>query len=175
VIHDWESGRPTLRRPDTIVEKVVLADCQTEAAIPLPIIDPEIGTRTLGVRIAPSGSWTTEYEFRKKPSQDLADLMAAAQFSRDMAEIAFRQVIMPAIEYPLGTVSFTSQQCDAIQRPILQVAIRKMGYPINFPRALVFGPKELGGLGIKSVWTERCIQHISTAVGHLRQPGRVGE
>jgi hypothetical protein len=37
-----------------------------------------------------------------------------------------------------------------------------MGYPRNFPRVIVFGPKELGGLGIRSV-------------GHLRQPGRVGD
>jgi hypothetical protein len=101
--------------------------------------------------------------------------MVAAQFSRDMADIAFRRVITPAVEYPLGTASFSEKQCKSIQSPILQAALRKMGYPGNFPRALVFGPTELGGVGLKEAWTERCFQHISTAIGHIRQPGRIGD
>jgi hypothetical protein len=175
VIHDWKSGRPVLRKPESIARRVTLTDCTTGEAVPLPTIDPEVGTRTLGVRVAPSGSWQTEYQHRLKQAQELAKLIVVSQFSRDMADIALRRVIMPAVEYPLGTASFNQRQCESIQQPIIRASLGKMGYPRNFPRVIVFGPKELGGLGIRSVWTERCIQHISIAVGHLRQPGRVGD
>jgi hypothetical protein len=53
VFHDWKTGRPILRKPESITGKVTLTDCHSGEAIPLPIIDPDIGTRTLGVRIAP--------------------------------------------------------------------------------------------------------------------------
>jgi hypothetical protein len=173
--HDWKSGRPTLRKPDDIPRTVTLRDCSSGEAIPLPIIDPDVGTRTLGVRIAPSGIWKTEFNFRLQQAKDFAKLIAASQFSRDMADIALRRIIMPAVEYPLGTVSFTQKQCEQIQRPILRASLQKMGYPSNFPRAVVFGQKESGGVGIRAMWTERCIQHIMIAAGHLRKPGRLGD
>jgi hypothetical protein len=161
--------------PENIPRRETLQDCTTGEAIPLPTIDPAVGTRTLRVRVAPSGAWKTEFQFRLKQAQDFAELIVVSPFSRDMADIALRRMIMPAIEFPLGTVSFTEKQCKTIQRLIIQASLRMMGYPTNFPRAMVFGPKELGCLGIRAVWTERCIQHINVAVGHLRQPGRVGD
>jgi hypothetical protein len=84
--------------------------------MPLPTIDPAVGTRTLGVRVAPSGVWKTEFQFRLKQAQDFAKLIVVSQFLRDMADIALQRMIMPAIEYPLGTVSFTENQCKTIQR-----------------------------------------------------------
>jgi hypothetical protein len=45
IFHDWKTGRPTLRKPESITEKVILTDCYSGEAIPLPIIDPDIGTR----------------------------------------------------------------------------------------------------------------------------------
>jgi hypothetical protein len=133
IIHDWKSGSPILKKPEDVEGRVQLTDYATNEQFTLPCIDPEVGTRTLGVRIAPSGNWDTEYQHRCKQSKALAHLMDISQFTRDMADIALRQVIMPALEYPLNTASFNQKQCTTIQRPILKASLRKWGTQATFP------------------------------------------
>jgi hypothetical protein len=50
-----------------------------------------------------------------------------------------------------------------------------MGYSGNTPRAVVFGPTKVGGIGLHEHYTEQSIQHITTLMGHIRQPGRTGD
>jgi hypothetical protein len=55
--------------------------------------DPWIRRRTLGVRIAPAGNWTDEYEYRWLQSRELALQIAGPSMARDMARIGYFMVI----------------------------------------------------------------------------------
>jgi ribonuclease HI len=175
VRHDWKSGRPSLRKPEDIATRVVLQDSITLQQYTLACVDPHIGTRSLGIRMAPSGTFETEYLHRFSQAKAMAHNMISAKFSHAAADLAFRSIITPAIEYPLGMVHFTSKQCHQIQSQILRATLPKMGYSRTLPRAIVFGPAELGGIGLHEHYIEQCIQHITTMMGHIRQPGRTGD
>jgi len=46
--------------------------------------------------------------------------------------------------------------------------LNKMGYPVTFPRAVVYAPSEVGSLGFQHLGHEQGIQHVLQLLKHLR-------
>jgi hypothetical protein len=49
-----------------------------------------------------------------------------------------------------------------------------MGYNRNMPKEVVYGPEDLGGLGLHDLYVEQGIKQISTLIGHVRQGSDTG-
>ena len=130
---------------------------------------PKTGRRTLGVRIAPAGNWEDEFKFRRQQARTLAQQLNNATISKETAAIAYRMVICPKLEYPLGITQFTQAQCDKITAPIISAVLASLGYNRNMPRTVVYGPNRLGGIGIHDMYIEQGIRQIMLLVGHVRQ------
>lgn len=176
LFHEWsDAGIPRLRKPADIIPRVKLVHSETGECNQLTCVDPTKGIRTIGIRIAPDGNWNDEFTHRLSQARSLARQLKSSTLSRSAAAIAYSMFIAPSIEFPLSITGFSTQQSNRIQVPLLEALIPKLGYARNMPRAVIFGPIEYGGLGIHSHYTEQCIQHITTLVGHLRQPGRIGD
>lgn len=135
---------------------------------------PWVGRRTLGVRLAPAGTWDQEYSFRRSQSRELALKIAGATISRATARVAYRSIICPKLEFPLAVTQFTQQQCDSIASPVLGACLSKMGYNCNMPREVVYGPVELGGLGLHDLYIEQGLHQLTTLIGHTRQKSVTG-
>jgi hypothetical protein len=103
------------------------------------------GRRTLGARIAPSGNWNDEYNFRRK--RELSLCMAGSSLAKETARLGYRTMVCSALEYPLTITQFTQEQCDKITSPILRSCMSQMGYNQNSPKEVVYGPVEMGGFG----------------------------
>ena len=131
---------------------------------------PWTGRRTLGVRIAPGGSWQDEFQYRRKQSHDLALRLARAHIDRDTARLGYSTIISARLEFPLTVTQFTQAQCDLISSPVLNVCLTKMGYNKHMPREVVYGPKQMGGLGLHDLYIEQGIKAVTALVGHLREP-----
>ena len=130
---------------------------------------PWKGRRTLGVRIAPAGNWDDEARYRRQQSRELALLIAGSTMSTDTARMGYRSMVCPKLEYPLAVTQFSQKQCDRISSPALRACLSQMGYNCNMPREVVYGPLELGGLGMHDYFIEQGIAQIATLVGHTRQ------
>jgi hypothetical protein len=130
---------------------------------------PWVGRRTLGVRLAPAGTWSDEYAFRRSQSRDLAISIAGSSIGKGTARLAYRMIVCPKLEYPLPVTQFTQLECDRIAAPALRACLSKMGYNPNMPREVVYGPVEAFGLGMHDYFIEQGIDHVSYFVGHLRQ------
>ena len=131
--------------------------------------DPWVGRRTLGVRIAPAGNWTDEYNHRRAQSRELALQIAGASMSHDTARLGYFMMVCPKLEYPLGVTQFTQQQCDNITSPALRASLSKMGYNCNMPKEVIYGPPELLGIGMHDYYVEQGIHQLLAMFGHYRQ------
>ena len=152
------SGPISLTYGDTSTKKHLLA---TES--------PWKGRKTLGVRIAPAGTWTDEFLHRRQQSRDLAMMLEGSTTASDTARVGYLMMVCPMIEYPLTVTQFSQKECDMIVSPVLRTCLSKMGYNRNMPKEVVFGPVELGGLGMHDLYIEQGIRQILALVGHLRQ------
>ena len=130
---------------------------------------PWQGRKMLGVRIAPAGTWTDEFLYRRQQSRDLAMLLAGSTIDADTARVGYHMMVCPMIEYPLTVTQFSQKDCDMIVSPVLRACLSKMGYNQNMPKEVVFGPVELGGLGMHDLFIEQGIRQILALVGHLSQ------
>jgi hypothetical protein len=105
----------------------------------------------------------------------MAHNMILAKFSHAAADLAFRSIITPAMEYPLSMVHFTQNNATRFKASYSAQHYRTWATPGPLPRAIVFGPAELGGIGLHEHYIEQCIHHITTMMGHTRQPGQTGD
>jgi ribonuclease HI len=130
---------------------------------------PHRGRRTLGARIAPSGNWDDEFNFRRKQGHELSLRLAGSSLAKETARLGYRTMVCPALEYPLTVTQFTQERCDKISSPILRSSLSQMGYNRNSPKEVVYGPEEMGGLGLHDLFIEQGIAQVTALVGHLRE------
>jgi ribonuclease HI/exonuclease III len=147
---------------------------QSSALHKLETVSPWVGRRTLGVRIAPAGTWCDEFQYRRTQSRDLALKIAGSALSRETARTGYYMMVRPKLEYPLTVTQFTQLQCDRITSPVIRACLSKMGYNCNSPKEVVYGPQELFGFGIHDYYIEQGIKQLIALVGHIRQDSETG-
>ena len=141
----------------------------------LDTVSPWIGRRTLGVRIAPAGTWADELAYRRNQARDLASLIAGSKLSRGTARLGYRMMVCPKLEFPLTVTQFTQAECDSISTSCIRACLSKMGFNCNMPREVVYGPQSMFGIGMHDIFIEQGIKQISALVGHLRQDSNTGK
>jgi len=67
----------------------------------------------------------------------------------------------------------TQTQCMAIMCPILAQGLPATGFVRSFPRAIVHGPWQWGGLNIPNLFTEQLIAHAHTILKFGGQKGNI--
>ena len=100
---------------------------------------------------------------------ELALQLAGAHISHGTARLAYCMMVCPKLEYPLAVTQFTPGQCNRILSKKFRVMLPTLGFNRNLPRAVVFGPVAMGGLGLHDLYVEQGVRQISALVGHLRQ------
>jgi hypothetical protein len=131
--------------------------------------NPWVGRRTLGVRIAPAGTWTDEFAFRRAQARELALHISGLVLSKDTARIGYHMMVRPKLEYPLAVTQFTQTECDTITLPVIRACLSKMGYNCSSPKEVIYGPGELFGFGIHDCFIKQGIQQLTALTGHMRQ------
>jgi hypothetical protein len=150
-------------KPDLIVRGQVT--CQAQ----LVTENPWVGRRTLGVRIAPAGTWNDEFEFRRAQARELALQIFGSVMPKDTARIGYHMMVWPKIEYPLAVTQFTQAECNRITSPVICACLSKMGYNCNSPKEVIYGPRKLFGLGVNDYYIEQGIKQLTALAGHVRQ------
>jgi hypothetical protein len=63
--------------------------------------------------------------------------------------IALQSTIWRALSYPLQAINLSKKQWETIMAILLNYALPAMGICRNFPRVIVFAPKQSLGLGLQ--------------------------
>ena len=106
------------------------------------------GERILGVRLSLDGNDEAEFQYRKQQAYDLAGKIRSSPFTRQDAEVIYRERWIPSIGYCLPITQFSSSQCHKIQSSFYQALLPRMGFNRHIPKAVRFGPKKFNGKGL---------------------------
>ena len=161
-------GTPELTPANEMGDLITLNDEQRPIAI--PHFDAQQSHLTLGVWKSLSGNLDKQFEHLRSKSSKWTNAMAIANLTRDEAYMSFTRIYIPSLRYGLGTCYFPPSALLRIQRPAVQTILPKMGYNRHLPRAVVYGPRNLGALGLPSLIYEQGLQQILFIGRHLRSP-----
>jgi len=167
-------GEPKMRSVNDTPGQCSVQPTNMPHAIPIQRQDPSTGGRLLGVRMAPDGSFTNEFQYRLQLVRDMAMKLAAAPFDTGDVLTVYQVRYKPAINFCLPITTFSAKQCDAIQCPFYKVMLPKLGINRNMKRDVIYGPYELGGLNLTDLKVEQLAQHVHRLIGNVRKRGNLG-
>jgi hypothetical protein len=127
-------------------------------------LEPWEAVQTLGVRLAPDGNMTTQYEYMFEQASLWADKLRGGFLPRHLTWTAWRTTILKTLEYPLPVTTLTRIQCNKITSVLAAAALPRCGVMRSFPRALLHGPVTYGGLNIPDLYVEQGVQHITRLI-----------
>jgi hypothetical protein len=131
-------------------------------------LEPWEAERTLGVRLAPDGNMTIQYEWMLQTAHKWADTIRAGHLPRHLTWLAWRSTILKTMEYPLPTTTLTERQCDKITSVIAAATLPRSGIMRSFPRRLLHAPVKAGGLNVPNLYVEQGIGHITRLIRYSR-------
>ena len=136
----------------------------------IPHFDANSSHLTLGVWKSPAGNLEKQLQHLREKSAKWTQSMRSAPLTKDEALMSYSRIYIPSLRYGLGTCYFSPKDLLTIQRPAIRTILPKMGFNQHLPRDVVFGPRNLGGLGLPSLVFEQGLQQIQFIGRHLRSP-----
>ena len=164
----WKNGiatlTPILASPG---ELNLTAGYDTEP-VQVPRIEATSTYRTLGARISPSGCSKEATQYLREQSVEYASQVTGSYFSREAALWSFLLYFTPQVGYSIPVLSLSEKNCHDIQSPAVNAVLPKLHVNRNTSRAIIFGPTDLGGLGLPNLYTHSNITKLLLFTGHLR-------
>ena len=127
------------------------------------------------------GAWKTMMGCENKQilelrikSDKFAAIVKSSNLSRKQARVSYSSIYVPSMAYCLAALNLPENKLDRIQCSAVDAFIPAMGYDHSFPRAIVYGPREFGGLNLCHLYTEQCIIKIGTFISHVRANTTLG-
>jgi hypothetical protein len=124
--------------------------------------------RTLGVMKIPRGDNQAELQRLKEKADNFTRQIGASNISRIDAKIAHDSIYRASVGYSLASTCFKRPQLEKVQGAPISTLLSKMGYNRNIPRAIVFGPKLMGGLGMLELFVEQGRSKGMKLLEHVR-------
>ena len=164
----WNNNQLILRN---VLQDQIQAHGINHATIRAPN-DPQ---KYLGLHMSTIQNFHKEYDLRIEQANEYSHRLGKASLSPTEALISFSQVYLPSIRYVFPYTNFSSKQLKKLQSIILSSLLPKIGINRHFPRAIVHGPINRGGLGISNMELLQGIDHVLTIVRQLRNESPTSE
>ena len=85
------------------------------------------------------------------------------------AFIAYQQILIPALVYPLGGIPVREDDCSKILGPALKALLPKLGLEAPLSRDIVHAVPRYGGPDIMHIYTQAGILRVKMFLGHWRK------
>jgi len=126
------------------------------------------------VHISPSGECAYASNLLQQELLQYTTDITGSTFNREEAIMAHVQHILPNVRFKLSTLSVTKAECDKFSSILLGAVLPKLNFlpkenlNRNPARSIIYGPQELGGIGLPNIYTVQGIDKIHLLLGHLR-------
>ena len=146
-----------------------------EKKVYLGRLEPNKAERVLGIRLPLDGNMKVEFTHRCNQIIEFSKNVADAPLTPRDAWIIYESRYRAITRYPLPVSMFSRKQCHKIQQPFVHAILPKMGINRHTPRAVIYGPRSLGGLELMDLRVEQAAIQWETTRGHLRRLDRAGK
>ena len=128
----------------------------------------------LGLLFAPDGNNKQQLKELHQKARQSASSIRASHLHANEKWMSYRSVIKPGILYPLITHQCSTKDLSSIQKILDKEILHSQNLNASFPRAVMRGPLELGGLGIPDLHSENLSDKIIYFLHHIRLDDDVG-
>jgi len=132
-------------------DQIRIRNRQNNTIQPIETVRPDESCHMLGVFLSPEGDGTAQLKKSLARAKDLLGKFKNSSMSSKAKWAAVTMVIKPAILYPLLTLSYSQSHIAPIDSILSKMKCATLGLNRNFPRMILHGPPDLGGMGISSI------------------------
>jgi Reverse transcriptase (RNA-dependent DNA polymerase) len=175
----WKFDRKGNPLPTTVEEQRLVAD---QISIPdgedrltiIPHKDVTVPHKTLGCLKSILGHDEAEMDYVKHNSDAMGNMIKNSPLNPRQGKLAHSLVYISSLKYGLPSSSLTYEQIEKAHRYAVDKFLSVMGIDHSTHRALVYGPAEYGGFGIKHLYTEMHGMKLDAVISHIRADTQLG-
>eukprot|EP00957_Ditylum_brightwellii_P121689 9280273-Ditylum_brightwellii.AAC.1 len=91
----------------------------------------------LGVYSNPAGDSTDNVKFRRGKNITIVSRVLRSSISQIIVVQLYRNIWLPAMQYPLAVTFFLKEHCVRIMKPFVQAILPKLGFNRNTTREII--------------------------------------
>ncbi len=142
----WHRGTPKLIFKQRREQSLQLWESESDEKIHITRKSAKGYKKRLGVWSSCTGKWNKEVNLWISYSKEFRQKLLGGGLTRHAGYMAYHSVWLARFQYSAAVIGYTEQQLSEIRRTIVGSCLSVAGFNQKFPRAVVFGPKEYGGL-----------------------------
>jgi hypothetical protein len=158
-----------------LTDQISIFDSTTSSTTLIPQKEVTEAHKTLGVWKSPIGDESKQKKILQEKSDHFATKIASAQLTRYQARLAYNAMYSPAMTYCLPACNINAADLEKIQRKAVEYTLPALGFQRCLPRAIVYGPREYGGINLNHLYTEQCMLKIESLICHIRAQSQLGK
>jgi hypothetical protein len=172
----WERGLPRLTPLAEFPPESTIALTSGESSTETAILQRNFDEphKTLGVWMTPTGEETAQMDYLRKAANQIAILISSSRLTRGEAFLAYQACWIPAVTYSIGTTTMSKSELRSVQSQALSSFLQKLGVNQHYPRAVVFGPRDMGGLELRDLYVEQGVAQIMLIMEHVYNETETG-
>jgi hypothetical protein len=159
ICHRWKNRKSKLLQTREQHRGISLLSRATGSTSCIKRKAPDSGHITLGLHMTGDGTCSAHKKVMKEKAVLFGEAIMCSSLWRNESAVAYNSFYLPSLGYGMCTTTLSFQECEDIQRPVINAILPKMGINRKESRAVVFGTAQFGGLGL---------DHLSTLQGHSR-------
>ena len=169
------TGNPYMQTEKEAPGTIVLKGDLNSEEIRLKRLEINEGMKQLGIILPINGTFNQEKIRRIQECEELGKKLYRSPLTHTESIVVYKMYFIPKIIYPLSITQFKQKECNEIQSKFYKYALPKMGINRHTPRAILFGPIDMGGAGLFDIYVAQAQQHIVQAMYHIRRMDHVGQ
>ena len=154
----WRRGRCTITTP--VGEFNLQVRNKTGQLESLPMLTENEANEMLGVYLAPSGLEQKQKEVMIEKAKKWGDSAVLGALRPFEIWTALNTGILKTLEYPIAATSLSKKDFRAILSPAIGPALSASGFSKSFPRAVLYSPVSIQGLGVQNLYHSQSCRHI---------------
>jgi len=176
MLWDYDGIAPRLHNKSELNHHILqLTNSTTGSTHNIAQKDVNNATRTLGVRLSPTGNMTNELQWLTEKAGKFKLMLDRCQLRNREVFIAYTFYYLPRLTYSFPITTLSLRQCNKLQQKITTSFLLAFGFNRNFPRSVAYGPITHGGLDFHHLYSEQGSLRIQHLIGHLRKNTTIGK
>ena len=172
----WDvRGRPICSKITDCQPSLTMRKGEDSTAHVIERVENTQSKRTLGVYLAPLPDFVLHTNALKEKTDALAGKLRTSALNKTFAFMLYQGKYVPSVNYSLPVCSMNTAQLQSIQTQFISALLNKLGFNQHYPRAVVYGPHELGGLQLIDVRYEQGVQNTQSLLNYVGTSNPIGD